>query len=56
MKDDNILCELYVGTCSDVSDDSQSEILESDSFVLTTTLRKQLRLCPLQAYPALMTG
>jgi len=31
MKNDNILCELYAGTSSDVSDDCKTEILDSDS-------------------------
>jgi hypothetical protein len=28
MKDDNILCQLYVDTYYDVSDDSETEILD----------------------------
>jgi hypothetical protein len=30
MKDHDILCELYAATFSDFSNDSESEILESD--------------------------
>jgi hypothetical protein len=47
MKDDNILCELCADTCSDLSDDSESEILESDSDVPTTISRKESRHFPL---------
>ena len=43
LKEDDILCELYADTRSDVSDDSDSEILESDSDVPTTSSGKQLR-------------
>jgi hypothetical protein len=46
MKDD-ILCKLYVDTCSDVSNDCESEILEGHSDVPTTSSRKQSRPCPL---------
>jgi len=31
MKNDSILCELYVDTSSEVSDDCKTEILDSDS-------------------------
>ena len=30
LKEGDILCELYADTCSDVSDDSESEFLDSD--------------------------
>jgi len=40
---ENILYEFYTDTCSDVSNGSDSEILDSDSDVPTTSLRKQLR-------------
>jgi hypothetical protein len=40
---ENILCELYMDTCSDVSNDSDSEIWDTDSEVPTTSLHKQLR-------------
>jgi hypothetical protein len=42
LKEDNILTELYAYTCSEVSDNSESEILDSDSDVPTTSSRKQL--------------
>jgi hypothetical protein len=47
MKGHDILCELYAGTCSDVSDDSEYEILESDSDVPEINSRKQSQPCPL---------
>src|SRR5215470_9110012 len=47
MKDDDILCELRADTCSDVSDNSESEILESDSDVPTTISSKESRHFPL---------
>jgi hypothetical protein len=47
MKDDNILYDLCVDTCSDVSDNSESEILESDSDVPTTISSKESRHFPL---------
>jgi hypothetical protein len=40
---DDILCELYADTHSDVSDNSENEFLDSDSGVPTTSSRKQLR-------------
>jgi hypothetical protein len=40
---ENILCEFYADTCSDVSNDSDNEIVDSDSDVPTTSLHKQLR-------------
>ena len=39
----SIFCELYVDTCSDVSDYSDNESLDSDSDIPTTSSRKQLR-------------
>jgi hypothetical protein len=45
MKD--ILCKLSADKCSDVSDDSESEILESDSDVPTTTSSKESQHFPL---------
>ena len=42
LKEEDILCELYADPCSDVSDNSENEILDSDSNVPTTSLRKQL--------------
>ena len=41
LKDDNILCELYADTRSDVSGNSDNETLASDS--PTTSSHKQLR-------------
>jgi hypothetical protein len=43
LQEDNILCELYADTCSDVSDYSYNESLDSDSDVPTTSSLKQLR-------------
>jgi hypothetical protein len=31
LKEGDILCELYAGTCSDVSEDSEGKFLDSDS-------------------------
>ena len=42
LQEDNILCELYADTHSDVSDYSDNESLDSDSDVPTSS-RKQLR-------------
>jgi hypothetical protein len=42
LQEDDILCELYVDTCSDVFDTSDSESLDRDSDVSTTSSRKQL--------------
>jgi len=42
LKEDDILCELCTCTCSDISDNSESEILDSDSYVPTTSSCKQL--------------
>jgi hypothetical protein len=44
MKEGNILCEFCVDTCSDVSDDCENEILDSDSNIPTSSLGKQLLL------------
>jgi len=43
LQEDDILCELYADTHSDVSDYSDNESLDSDSEVPTTSSRKQLR-------------
>ena len=44
LKEDDILCELYLDTCSDVSDYSDNESLDSVSVSdVPTSLRKQLR-------------
>jgi hypothetical protein len=45
MKDD-ILCTLYVDTYSDVSDDCETEILDSDCDIPTTPPHKQLQSVP----------
>jgi len=47
LQEDDILCALYVDTCSDVSDYSDTESLDND--ILTTISRKQLQssTCPL---------
>jgi hypothetical protein len=42
LKQGNILCELYADTCSDVSDDSEGEFLDSD--VPITSSHKQFQL------------
>jgi len=42
LQEDNILCELYADTLSDVSDYSDNESLGSDNDVSTTSSRKQL--------------
>jgi len=41
MQEDDILCELYVDTRSDVSDYSDNESLDSDSDIPTTSSCKQ---------------
>ena len=43
LKADDILCGLCADTCSDVSDNSDSEILVSDSDGPTASFCKQLR-------------
>ena len=43
LQEDDILCELQVDTHSVFSDYSDNESLDSDSDVLTTSSRKQLR-------------
>jgi len=43
LQEDDILCELYADTCSDVSDNSDNESLNSDSDVPAISSRKQLR-------------
>jgi len=42
LKEDDILCGLRVDTHSDVSDNSDNEVLYSDSDVPTTSSHKQL--------------
>jgi hypothetical protein len=43
LQEDDLLCELYADTCSDVSDYSDNESMDSDGDVPTTVSRKQLR-------------
>jgi hypothetical protein len=43
LKEGDILCELYADTCSDVSDDSEGEFLDSDSDVPTNSSHKQFQ-------------
>jgi hypothetical protein len=43
LQENNILCGLYADTLPEVSDNSDSESLDSDSDVPTTSLCKQLR-------------
>jgi hypothetical protein len=42
MKEDDILSELYADTHSDVSDNSENKILDSDNDIPTTSSHKQL--------------
>jgi len=42
LKEDDILCVLYVDAHSDIADISENEILDSDSDVPTTSSCKQL--------------
>ena len=43
LKKDDILCVLYVDTCSDVSDNSVNDVLDSDIVIPTTSSRKHLQ-------------
>jgi len=43
LQEDDILCELYADTRSDVSEYSDNESLDSDSAVPTTSSHKHLR-------------
>ena len=43
VKEGNTLCELHGDTCSVVPDDSENEILDSNSDVPTTRLRTLLQ-------------
>jgi hypothetical protein len=43
LQEDDILCELYANTRSNVFDYSDNESLDSDSDVPTTSSRKKLR-------------
>ena len=42
LQEDNLLCELYGDTHSDISDYSDNESLDSDSDISTTSSYKQL--------------
>jgi hypothetical protein len=59
LQEDDILCELYADTRSDVSDYSYNESIDSDSDVPTTSSRKQLRstgsLTPKFPHPFFLT-
>jgi hypothetical protein len=44
LKEGDTLCELYADTCSDVSDDSEGEFLDSDSDVPTASSHKKFQL------------
>jgi hypothetical protein len=46
MKDVGFSCELYVDTYSDVSDDCETEISDSDSYILTASSRKECDIVP----------
>jgi len=61
LKEDNILCELYADTCSEVSDISDNESLDSDSDVPKTSSHKQLQsstgpLIPQFPHPFFLTS
>jgi len=61
LQEDDILCDLYVDTHSDVSDYSDNESLDSDSDVPTTSSHKQLRsstgpLTPQFPHPFFLTS
>jgi len=61
LQEDDILCELYADTHSDVSDYRDNESLGSDNDVSTTSSRKQLRsstgpLTPHFAHPYFLTS
>jgi hypothetical protein len=43
LKEGDILCELYTDTCSDVSEESEGEFLDSDSDVPTDSSHKQFQ-------------
>ena len=61
LQEDDILCELYVDTCSDLSDYSDNESLDSDSDVPPTSSHKQLQfstgpLTPQFPHPFFLTS
>jgi hypothetical protein len=60
LQENDILCELYADTLSEVCDYSDNESMDSDSDVPTTSSRKQLRsstgsLTPQCLHPFLLT-
>jgi hypothetical protein len=55
LQEDDILCELYAYTRSDVSDDSNNGSLDTDSDVSTTSSRKHLRSSSGPLTPTLST-
>jgi len=61
LKEDNVLCELYVDTHSVFSDYTDNESLDSDSDVPATSSRKQLQsstgpLTPQFPHPFFLTS
>jgi hypothetical protein len=61
LKEDDILCEIYANTSSNISDYSDNESLGSDSEVPTTSSHKQLRsstgpLAPQFPHPFFLTS
>jgi hypothetical protein len=61
LQEDDILCELYVDTHSDVSDYSDNESLDSDGDIPTTSSHKQLQsstgpLTPQLPHPFFLTS
>jgi len=61
LQEDDIFCELYADTRSDVSDYSDNESLDSDSDIPTTSSHKQLRsstgpLTPQFLHPFFLTS
>jgi hypothetical protein len=61
LQEDDILCELYADTRSDISDYSDNESLDSDSDDLITSSHKQLRsstgpLTPQFPHPLFLTS
>jgi len=61
LQEENIFCELHADTCSEVSDYSDNESLDSDSDVPTTSSHKQSRsstgpLTPQFSHPFFLTS
>jgi hypothetical protein len=55
LEEDDILCELYVDTSSDVSDYSDNESLDSDSDILTTSSRTSIAIFYCSTDPTIST-